>query len=180
MKNRRLIDAFQLGFTQDEVPFAIPHLEEDIPLCVDPFLLWSSGNPEYRELHAQLVGFLAHFGSLVLGGEEVEAQQLLLTCREPHELGLGYASNSKGGSFIGPKTAAAAAELFLETPQLQAAAPRHVEELGLLVPNIAEDRISDLTVGVLREFFTRYTEQHAGSLGIPTRKFRIPEVWDSE
>jgi len=40
--NPRLIDHVDVAFTQDDVPFAIPHLEEDIPLALDPFLLWSS------------------------------------------------------------------------------------------------------------------------------------------
>lgn len=50
--NPRLIDPFGLGFTQDDVGFAIPHLREDLPLYVDPFLLWKSDHDEYQELHA--------------------------------------------------------------------------------------------------------------------------------
>jgi len=37
--NPRLIDVFGSAFTQDDVEFAIPRLQEDIPLYVDPFLL---------------------------------------------------------------------------------------------------------------------------------------------
>lgn len=180
MMNRRLIDAFDLGFTQDSVPFAIPHLEEDIPLYLDPFLLWSSGNEAYRVLHSQLVGFLAHLGALAASGATDASRQLLLTCTEPSELGLGYARGTKKGSFIGPATADRVMQLFQETPQLQEERLEHVEELGLFVQGIAEDRISDLTACVLREFLVRYTEEQAGEHGVPTLKFRVPEIWDVE
>ena len=53
----RLTDVFGLGFTQEDVDFAIPKLDEDIPLYIDPFLLWNSEKPEYVEQHKQLVGF---------------------------------------------------------------------------------------------------------------------------
>lgn len=180
MRNRRLIDAFDLHFTQDDVPFAIPHLEEDIPLYLDPFLLWSSASTSYRELHEQLVGFLDHFRRLVLAGRTLDAERLLLTCNEPQDLGLGYSQGSKSGSFIGPATAANAAQLFLDTPQLHDERLEHVEELGLFVPKIAEDRISDLTACVLREFLVRYTGEQAAAFEIPTLQFRIPEIWDSD
>lgn len=180
MPARRLIDAYDLSFTQDDVPFAIPNLDEDIPLYIDPFLLWSSGRDDYRELHRQLVGFLAHFGKLVLAGRSTAAQRLLLTCQEPEDLGLGYAQGSTRGSFIGPATAAAAARLFTETPQLHEEHLPHVEELGLFVPRIAEDRISDLATCVLREYLARFTEEQAGTLGVPTKSFRLPEIWDPE
>src|ERR1700728_2682604 len=102
MVKRRLIDAFGLPFSQDTVPFAIPHLEEDIPLYLDPFLLWASGGETYRQLHEQLLGFMARFARLAIEGSDAAAQRLLLTCQDPRELGLGYAQGSKRGSFIGP------------------------------------------------------------------------------
>jgi hypothetical protein len=180
MKKRRLIDAFGLTFTQDDVPFAIPHLEEDIPLYLDPFLLWSSADAEYRALHEQLVAFVEQFGALALAGKTGAAQRLLLTCEEPHALGLGYAQGSKRGSFIGPATAELAVRLFLDTPQLHDERLEHVEELGLFLPRIAEDRISDLTGCVLREFFVKYTAEQAAAHGVPTLKFQVPEIWDAE
>jgi hypothetical protein len=180
MCRRRLVDAFDLAFTQDTVPFAIPNLDEDIPLYLDPFLLWSSADANYRQLHDQLVSFMAQFGSLAIAGEDVEAQRLLLTCREPRELGLGYAQDTKQGSFIGPATAKLAVQLYVDTPQLHNCSMKHIEELGLLLPRIAEDRISDLTACVLREFLVRYTAGQAKEHEIPSKAFRIPEIWDAE
>ena len=38
----RLNDYYGLPFTQEAVDFAIPFLDEDVPLYLDPFLLWKS------------------------------------------------------------------------------------------------------------------------------------------
>ena len=35
----RLVDYYNVPITQEEVDFAIPFLDEDIPLYLDPFLL---------------------------------------------------------------------------------------------------------------------------------------------
>ena len=46
----RLLDAFGLDFKQEDVDFAIPHIREDLPFCLDPFLLWKSDKDEYIHL----------------------------------------------------------------------------------------------------------------------------------
>jgi hypothetical protein len=178
MKHRRLIDAFDLRFTQDDVPFAIPHLEEDIPLYLDPFLLWASDDETYKALHETLVRFLEHLGELAVNGRREAARQLLLRCEEPKEFGLGYARESKRGSFMGPATAERVVDLYVDTPQLYEERLDHVEELGLFVPGVAEDRISDMAACVLREFFTRFTESQARAFEIPTKRFRTPDLFD--
>ena len=37
-----LTEAFGLNFTQSEVDFVIPRFDQDLPLCIDPFLLYKS------------------------------------------------------------------------------------------------------------------------------------------
>ena len=51
----RLTDHLGLEFVQEDIDFAIPHLAEDIPLYLDPFLPWVSKSSEYRALHEQFI-----------------------------------------------------------------------------------------------------------------------------
>ena len=51
----RLVDYFNIPVTQEEVPFAIPFLDEDIPLYLDPFLLWKSPSQQDNALHMSLL-----------------------------------------------------------------------------------------------------------------------------
>ena len=153
--NPRLIDVFGSSFTQDDVDFAIPRLDEDIPLYIDPFLLWVSEKPDYRDLHQRLIGFFHVVAEKVVDHDAKRAARLLAGCEEQPALGLGYASGSKRGSNIGPKLIAEILRVHRDVPQLRNGRMRHMEELQLVVPGMAEDRISDTAAAVLKDFFMR-------------------------
>jgi len=174
----RLTDVFGLGFTQEDVDFAIPKLDEDIPLYIDPFLLWNSEKPEYVEQHKQLVGFFDLVREHVQSEDISAAANLFAGTTEPREVGLGYASGSKRGSNIGSGLIADIIGAFASIPQLGQGALRHTEELQLVVPGIAEDRISDTAACVTRKFLIEYTAEQVRKLGIPNRVFRLGNVFD--
>lgn len=177
--NPRLTDVFGSSLTQDAVDFAIPRLQEDIPLYIDPFLLWVSEDPAYRELHERLIGFFRVVANKVHNGDVSGAAQLLAGCEEQRALGLGYASGSKRGSNVGPKLIAEILRVHRDVPQLLNGQIRHMEELQLVVSGIAEDRVSDTSAAVLKDFFIHYSAQKATSHGIPTRPARLGSVYDS-
>ena len=178
--NPRLTDQLNLAFTQDDVPFAIPHLREDLPLAVDPFLFWKSEDATRVELHPQLVAFFDSVRALALAGQRYDAAVRLLRCSEARELGLGYGLGTKAGSAIGPKLADSILDAFESVPQLAEGRLTHVEMLGLIVPLIGEDRISDLAASVLKSFFVQYTRDQASALSIPVRWFHLNDVWDPD
>ena len=60
----RLNDYYNLLFTQEEVDFAIPFLDEDIPLYLDPFLLWKSPSQQDNALHTAITNSFNHLGYL--------------------------------------------------------------------------------------------------------------------
>jgi hypothetical protein len=177
--NPRLSDVFGLVIRQDEVDFVVPHLSEDLPLCLDPFLLWKSDRPEYQEIHEALVGFVEQIRRHALAGRTAAARSLLAEIREPDELGLGYAVGTKRVSAIGPALSEAIIEGFREVPQLGATGLNHIEILALLIPKVAEDRISDLTASVMKRWLATFTTERCRSFGIPTRRYRL-NGWDSD
>jgi hypothetical protein len=178
--NPRLIDYFRLGFTQDDVDFAIPHLQEDLSLSLDPFLLWKSGREDYQRLHSQLLGFFEHLREQVLADRKIQARQVLMECRETRELGIGYSLGSKSGSSIGPKLADSILRVYEVVPQIHETGLEHIGVLGLVVPKLSEDRISDLTAAILKGFFIDFTEMQGREHGIPTKRFQMPNVYDHE
>ena len=175
--NPRLSDVFGLVIRQDEVDFVVPHLREDLPLYLDPFLLWKSDDPEYRQLHANLLGFVEEVRRHAVGGQATRAAVLLSEVSEPVELGLGYAAGTKRGSALGRGTIDGIISTFQQVPQLQAEGLDHLEILALLVPGIAEDRISDLTASVIKRWLAEFTERHCKQWGIPTSRRRLVG-WD--
>lgn len=60
----RLNDYYNLPFTQEEVDFAIPFLDEDVPLYLDPFLMWKSPAMQDNGLHSILINSFNHLEAL--------------------------------------------------------------------------------------------------------------------
>jgi hypothetical protein len=177
--NPRLSDALGLVIRQDEVDFVVPHLREDLPLALDPFLLWKSDQEDYRELHAMLLSFLEAVRVEALAGRTVRADLLLEEVKEPRELGLGYSEGTKIGNALGPKLRSEIIEMFRQIPQMGDAGLDHIEILSLLVPNVAEDRVGDITASVIKKWLADFTTARCKDLGIPTRKHRLV-TWDPE
>jgi hypothetical protein len=177
--NPRLIDYFGLNFSQDDVDFAIPRLREDIPLYLDPFLLWSSEDQHYKELHQKLLSFFEDVRLLIAQGRNVDAHALLRRCAEPREMGLGYSLGSKRGSSIGSQLIGNIVQAYNTIPKIANENVNHIEELQLIIPGIAEDRISDITASVLKDFFLEFTVKSARDLNIPTKPFVIDNIYDT-
>ncbi|PKQ37241.1 MAG: hypothetical protein CVT59_08350 [Actinobacteria bacterium HGW-Actinobacteria-1] len=175
--NPRLIDVFGAEFTQEDVGFAVPKLHEDIPLYVDPFLLWVSGDPEYQSLHARVLDFFRLVSGHVRNGDAVSAAQLLAGCHEPQAMGLGYTASSRRGNNIGPGLIASILAAHEAIPQLLDGGIRHLEEMQLVVPKFAEDRLSDTASSIVKDFFIDYTHRQCKAHGIPTRKVRLGNIY---
>lgn len=100
----RLNDFYNIPLTQEEVDFAIPFIDEDIPLYVDPFLLWKSPSMQDNSLHLAITNSFNHLGYLVANGKEQEAIDIIIRASECDEVGLGN-SKTKSGKRIGEKLA---------------------------------------------------------------------------
>lgn len=177
--NPRLIDVFGAEFTQEDVDFAIPRLEQDIPLYVDPFLLWASDSPEYMHWHSVIVEFCHRIAVLSIRAPD-EARRLLSGCREDASLGLGYGARSRNGRSVGPALIDAIVQAHQDVPQLRQGSLRHLEELQLIVPRFAEDMVSDVSTAVIKPFLLDFTVKTCAQLRIPTRLARVREVLDPQ
>ncbi len=114
----RLNDYYNLTFTQEEVGFAIPFLNEDIPLYLDPFLLWKSPSLQDNALHTSLTNSFNSLGYLSKKNREKEAINILIKASECTEVGMGM-SMTKKGLRIGEDTAKNIISLFKIIPQIR-------------------------------------------------------------
>ncbi len=177
--NPRLIDVFGAEFTQDDVDFAIPRLERDIPLYIDPFLLWASEKLVYKAWHTVIVEF-CHRVATSANDDVSQATQLLLGCREDQALGLGYGSRSRNGRSIGPSLISGIILAHQEIPQLRHGTLRHLEELQLVVPRFAEDMVSDMSAAIIKPLLIELTVGACEQYKIPTRLARVRDAFNSQ
>ena len=168
----RLNDFYDLPFSQEQVSFAIPLLDEDLPLYVDPFLLWKSPSQQDNSLHAQIINSFNHLGILFLKDRQDEAINLLIELSECNEVGLGNSMTRKGLK-IGQKTAVEILSLFQNIPQVQRSGFTHFEEVQLLIEGVAQDRISDIACNLLMSFLIDYTIDECKTWSIPTPKSHV-------
>ena len=94
----RLIDFYNIPTTQEEVDFAIPFLDEDIPLYLDPFLLWKSPSQQDNALHLILINSFNKLGATYLKNEDKREliAENLAGLSECSEVGLGSGKTKKG------------------------------------------------------------------------------------
>lgn len=173
----RLNDYYNLPFTQEEVDFAIPFLDEDIPLYVDPFLLWKSPSLQDNSLHTAVVNSFNQLGYLLQKGNEKEAIEILIHASECNEAGLGT-SKTRIGARIGKKTAQSILTLFNDVPQINKNGFVHFEEIQLFVDQISRDRISDISCNFLKSFLIDYTMSECETHSIPMTKIKLGDIYD--
>lgn len=157
------------GLQQLEVDFVIPRAGQDLPLGIDPFLLFKSRDDEYRELHSRLVVVFETAFAFIRRGKLNEAQRLL-HFPEPPEIGLGYTAKGKTGSGVGSVIQSLLLETINATPQLLERGIRHVEEMQLISVGIGPDRVSDIAANVFKEFLVSYTQKQSLLWSLPNVK----------
>lgn len=172
----RLTDFHGIHIPQHELDFAIPFFHEDIPLYLDPFLLWRSPSQQDQSLHQTLLNGFNHLGILKHKGKEEDAINQLIIASECDEVGLGT-SAKRSGKRIGKKTASEVLDLFHHISFYAENGFRHFEEIQLFVDGIGKDRVSDIACSFLKSFLIDFTIDQAKSLGIPANDIEINHVY---
>ena len=173
----RLTDHHGILVTQAEVDFAIPFLGEDIPLYLDPFLLWRSPSQQDQSLHTGLVNCFNHLYWLMQKGHEAEAVANLVRASECDEVGFGVSAKRRGKR-IGPDTAKEILALSSSVPEYGRSGFTHFEEIQLYVDGISKDRISDIACTFLKSFLIDFTIDQCHKYGIPLVEVQLDSLYD--
>lgn len=173
----RLTDCYEVLVAQSDLDFAIPFLDEDIPLHVDPFLLWKSPSQQDQALHTAVTNSFNHLNFLLSHGRGSEARDTLIAASECAEVGLGH-SKKRRGSRIGTTKADEILSLFSAIEEYSKGGFSHFEEIQLYVHGISKDRVSDICCSFLKSFLMDYTTQACEELGIPLVHVGVPATYD--
>ena len=172
----RLTDHHGILLAQAEVDFAIPFLHEDIPLYVDPFLLWRSPSQQDQSLHTGLVNCFNHLAWLVKKGRDADAVNNLIVASECNEVGLGL-STTRTGKRFGPRTAREILALFSHLPAYGKSGFTHFEEIQLYVDGVSKDRISDIACNFLKSFLIDFTIDQCHQHDVPLAQIQLDNLY---
>lgn len=138
-------------------------LVSDLPLFIDPFLLFGSSKKEYQHLHSEIIKyliFLANKSSQDLGKDIYES---LFHFKEIKQNWLGFSKNSNNGRALGWRFAQALHRNFNDKYSILRNSPIdtqvHIEKLCLLDKGVGKDNISDFTTNLIKSFLLKYTEK---------------------
>jgi hypothetical protein len=138
-------------------------LVTDLPLFIDPFLLFNSKNPEYRRLHDDLIRYLVFLRDKAKAGPVSVALLRAWYCfPEVKQTWLGFSLKGNQGSGLGIDFARALHEnlhrLFPEFGAEKITKGSHLEKVCLIREGVGRDNISDFVTNLIKEFLCSFTE----------------------
>ena len=173
----RLTDYYGIHKSQSDLDFAIQFFDEDIPLYVDPFLLWKSPSQQDNALHTTITNSFNYLNYLIKKKREDEAISLLVDISECHEVGLGV-SKTRRGTKISKKQANDILNLFQDIPEYSQFGFTHFEIIQLYISGISKDRISDMTCNYLKSFLIDYTIDQCTLHKIPMEGVILDSIYN--
>jgi hypothetical protein len=168
-------------------------LINDLPLFIDPFLLFTSKKQEYLALHEEIiryVRFLREMSEEGTIGEGLLRSWFLFS--EVKQTWLGYSQIGNEGSGLGLEFAYALHRnlhtIFSNFGSEQITRGSHLEKLCLIKDGVGRDNISDFTTNLIKDFLLRYTQafslkhlhrSHLKSVPIPRVRFNYStRTWE--
>lgn len=138
----------------------------DLPLFIDPFLLFNSENGTYQSLHTQIIDYLSYLRDQALAGQLSEGRLRALFCfSEVHQNWLGFSKTDNRGRGLGMDFARALADnlnrLFADFGKEKVTQGSHLEKLCLIQNGVGRDMISDFTTNLIMRFLCEFTEGFA-------------------
>jgi hypothetical protein len=158
-------------------------LVADLPLFIDPFLLFASDNPDYRKLHDGIIDYL-RFLKAKAAGKPLDAAltKSLYSFKEVKQNWLGFTRSGNSGAGLGSKFARALHanlhSIFANFGSEKITRASHLEKLCLIDTGVGRDRISDFTTRLILEYLCTYTQTFAQQFIDPKlrKTFAVPRV----
>ena len=166
-------------------------LASDLPLFVDPFLLFNSEKPDYQELHANIIKyltFLRDHADQPLTSGLINAWYRF---GEVKQNWLGFTQLGNAGSGLGPDFASALhgslGSILKSFGTETITKGTHLEKLALIKDGVGRDNISDFTTNLIKSYLLNYTQTFAqqhleddqrASFSVPRAEFNYgTETW---
>jgi len=137
----------------------------DLPLFVDPFLLFYSKKEEYKALHDGIIEYLVFLkekSKMDLSSAQIKSWYMF---SEQKQNWLGYSCRGNSGSGLGKDFAKNIRYVFKQKfndfGEEKLSKGTHLEKLCLINEGVGKDNISDFTVNLILSFLLEYTEKFA-------------------
>lgn len=160
-------------------------LLNDLPLFIDPFLIFCSEKAEYQELHNKIIKYMVFLRDYAI--QCPVPLKGMLSARyqfsEVKQNYLGFCEDGNSGSGLGHDFAIALhtglKDIFSDFGEEKITMSPHLEKLCLVKDRVGKDNISDFTTNLIKHFLLEITQKFAKTYIAPRfcREFKnIPRV----
>lgn len=156
-------------------------LINDLPLFIDPFLLFASENETYQTLHKRIIEYLIYLRDRTIAGNlDSGATKHLCHFSEIKQTWLGFSEIGNSGLGLGANFAISIKNGLQKyfNPNSDIFESEHIEKLCILQPGIGRDFVSDFTTNLIHDFLLSYTQIFATKHLKPKhlRKVSVPKA----
>src|SRR6266481_5509721 len=135
----------------------------DLPLFIDPFLLFTSRKQEYQNLHDEIIRYLRFLRDKSMKGNVSDGLLEAWYCfREVSQTKLGFCLTGSRGRGLGMDFARALNDnlqrLFSDFGDEKVTKGSHLEKLVLIRDHVGRDNISDFTTNLIKGYLLEYTQ----------------------
>lgn len=137
----------------------------DLPLFVDPFLLFNSADPGYQQLHQDILDYLLFLRDQAAPDLDPALIDSWYRFKEVKQNWFGFTLFGNTGQGLGVKFAVALhgalGAIFSDFGNETITDGTHLEKLCLIQPGVGKDNISDFTTNLIKGFLCEYTQTFA-------------------
>lgn len=159
-------------------------LINDMPLFVDPFLLFNSGKEEYQKIHSNIIRYLLFLQEQSEKNPSPPPGMLSAwyLFSEVKQTWLGFSLEGNVGRGLGKNFALrlhrGLQSIFKGFGTETITRSPHLEKLCLISPLVGRDKISDLATNFTKKYLLEYTASFAAAYLEPEQcqKFVVPRV----
>jgi hypothetical protein len=159
-------------------------LINDLPMFIDPFLLFNSDKPEYRDLHNGMIKYLEFLKDKSIRFDlDKGSMQAWFMFREVRQNWLGFSLSGNRGRGLAKDFAIALHSNFNTRFQNfgEEDVPKspHFEKLTLFNSGVGKDNVSDFTTNLIKGYLLEYTQEFARQYVDPalTKKCAVPRAY---
>ena len=141
-------------------------LVTDLPLFIDPFLLFNSKKSEYRVLHDTIIDYLVFLRDKATSTTIDRGLLRYWYCfPEVKQNWFGFSRSLNGGTGLGIDFAEALHanlhRIFPDFGEEKITKGSHLEKVCLIQKGVGRDAISDFTTNLIKAFLCEYTQEFA-------------------
>lgn len=164
-----------------KLDFVNINLTKDNKLFIDPLRIRNGNTEFHKKCYKKIESFVNIMINLVKNKEYKKLLEYIENFYERNETRLGYSIETNYGKSFGENGGTELVKLLSKNSVLETGFVEDIFDFLIMVPNIGEDKVSDMITTIIFLDLVEYTQEQCELWKIPTQTIRLEKsCWNSE